>query len=259
MTLDGRDRIAADFLGDGAELLDYGCGSEAPFAVWAASEGRTVYACDIDRQLIERLRATHPSVTFFAVDESKPQLPLPNGQLSAVTCMDVLEHMPARLRLDSLREMRRVLRDDGILVVTTPHKGGLLSFADPENAKFFFPKLHRFVYQLGCGKAQYERIYGRGSGNYSPGAERHEHFTREELRYMLERSGFIADDSTSYTRPIYPLARILLWIVEAVARRTSLAKPVLQLVWRLYAWDANKETPPLLACAIALRARPIVE
>lgn len=150
----GRNRITRSLLAgrDLSEFLDYGCGS-AEFAVAAAEElALTVHACDLDAGLIDELRAEHGgSVHFFAVADDDPALPFEDGQLSAVSCCDVLEHMPAPVRLAVLGELRRVLADDGTLIVTTPHKG-LLSAADPENAKFHFPRIHKRLYVLAKGR-----------------------------------------------------------------------------------------------------------
>lgn len=251
----GRNRVTLRLLAgfDLTQILDFGCGP-AEFAVPAASElGLTVHACDIDRELIDDLRSRHTEVNFFAVSECGPVLPLKDGQVSAVTCCDVLEHMPLASRMAALREMRRVLADDGALIVTTPHKG-LFSAADPENVKVYFPRLHRRLYTIAKGREKYQRRYGDGRfGNFSSGAERHEHFSTRELSELVSAAGFQVEEVRYFTL-VYPFARTLLWIAESLAGRVWGADRLRALCWTMFLWDADLE-PGRLAGAIAIRAR----
>ena len=147
--------------------------------------------------------------------EDGPRLPLADGGISLVTCCDVIEHMPPTLRSEVLSEMRRVLADDGALIVTVPHKG-LLSIADPENAKFHFPRAHKLLYTRLKGSQKYELRYGgERFGNFSSGAERHQHFSRQELTQILRDAGFEVQEVHYYTL-IYPVARMALWLTEGL-------------------------------------------
>lgn len=255
----GRNRAAhALMVGlDVKEMLDYGCG-QARLAIAAAQElGLTVHAGDVDGALIEELSATGTAVHFFALAEDPPRLPLQDGQISLITCCDVIEHMPPALRSAALREMRRVLAHDGALIVTVPHKG-LLLVADPENAKFHFPRAHRLLYKLLKGSEKYERRYGgERFGNFSTGAERHLHFSRGELSGILTDAGFEVREVRYYTL-IYPIARVGLWIAEGLRGRMWGSERLLRLCWMVYNWDANVE-PGRFACAIAVRAQPMAE
>lgn len=255
----GRNRITSALLagvGDGAEMLDYGCG-EALFALALATElGFSVHACDIDPELVRSLQDTHGDrVDFFVLPEQRPDLPFADGQLSAVTCCDVLEHMPEPLRLSSLAEMRRVLADDGVLVVTTPHKG-LFSFADTENAKFRFPRLHRWVFTAVKGSEKYQERYGgEHYGNFSEEASRHAHFSAGELSQTIRAAGFQVQEIRYFTL-IAPLLAPVLWAVETLVRRYPQLERVRALCWKIYVWDADLE-PGTLGNSIAIRATPL--
>lgn len=253
----GRNRVTYELLARSpvTSMLDYGCG-QAQFAVAAASElGLTVHACDTDRALVEQLQSHHGAiVNFFTVSESEPRMPLEDRQISAVTCCDVLEHMTPAARLTALGELRRVLADDGAIVVTTPHKG-LLSALDPENAKYHFPRVHRMVYKLIKGRRKYEMRYGgERFGNFSAGMRRHEHFSARELSDVLAQAGFEVQEVRYFTL-IYPLVRVALWVVESLAPHVRGLRRLNALLWRLYVWDTDLQ-PGRLAFCVAIRARP---
>jgi hypothetical protein len=149
--------------------------------------------------------------------------------------------------------MRRVLADDGALIVTTPHKG-LLSAADPENAKYYFPRTHKLVFSLFKGRDKYRTRYGgQRFGNFSSGARRHVHFSTGELSDTLTAAGFRVEEVRYYTL-IYPLIRTLLWLAEGLAGRVWGADRVRDLCWTVYTWDADLE-PGKLASSIGIRAR----
>lgn len=253
----GRNRMVHALLSgrEVGRLLDYGCGN-ASFAVGAASElGLTVLACDIDFALIQDLQRRHGAdLEFFTVSETEPRLPLDDGQVDAITCCEVLEHMPPATREAALREMHRVLADDGVLILTVPHKS-LLSAADPENAKVNFPRSHKYVYTLAKGRDRYELTYGgKRFGNFSAGARRHVHFSARELAHLLSVAGFQAEE-VRYFRPIYPLVRTLLWLTESLEGRVWGMSRAKAWCWSIYTWDADYEPRRRLACSIAIRAR----
>jgi SAM-dependent methyltransferase len=233
-------------------VLDYGCGN-AEFATAIAQRlGVTVDACDVNPQAVAEANVK-PGVRAFAISERPPSVALGDGSVAAVTCCDVLEHIGESIRGAALAEIERVLADDGVLVLSTPHKG-LFGFADPENFKFHAPRLHRLVYRAFKGGELYERDYGgERLGNYSGGAERHRHFSLGELRTILGEAGFEIEQVRYFTL-LYPFLRAALWSAEGLRRRTALAKPLLALCWRLYIWDSDLECGRV-ACSIAVRAR----
>jgi SAM-dependent methyltransferase len=255
----GRNGFALQLLGEQKidELLDYGCGKGALARDVAETYGVPVHACDVAPELIDDLKQRHGDrIDFFAVSE-RPELPFADRALSTVTCCDVIEHIPADSRPIVLRELHRVLRDDGRLVVTVPSKGPL-SWLDPENFKFRFPRAHRAVYVRLRGKAEYERNYGGHGrfGNFSAGASRHEHFSHAELARLLGEAGFVIEE-VRYARVVYPLVRIALWAAENSSGRVWGASRLTAWLWGAYSWDAGLE-PKRWGCFIGIRARRAV-
>jgi SAM-dependent methyltransferase len=109
---------------------------------------------------------------------------------SSITIMDVLEHVVEQKEL--LDEFRRVLANDGVLIVTVPDRH-VFSFLDLGNMKFRFPRLHRWYYTRKHSREAYEYRYVSNPdgliGDISAEKRWHEHFTRRYLAELLAQSG----------------------------------------------------------------------
>lgn len=62
---------------------------------------------------------------FTKIDFNRAVLPYPDGTFDAVSCCATLEHLFHPLEI--LREMKRVLKDDGKVLISLPNDGGLNS------------------------------------------------------------------------------------------------------------------------------------
>ena len=70
------------------------------------------------RARLRRGRAAHPWARYAAQDIT--QLGWRDGAFDAVLCMEVIEHVPPARRRALVRELFRVLRPGGLLVLSTP-------------------------------------------------------------------------------------------------------------------------------------------
>ena len=129
----------------GALVLDAGCGS-----------GRTmddlrrygsVHGFDLNPLGAEYARGRgHADVHVARVEE----IPFPDASFDLVTCLDVIEHTPDDIR--SLRELLRVTRPGGWLVVTVPAYQMLWSSHDVANhhyRRYRRPQLRRAAVAAG--------------------------------------------------------------------------------------------------------------
>jgi SAM-dependent methyltransferase len=127
----GRRRIVRTVLDsldirDGERLLDAGSGSGRTLDELAAY-GR-VSGIELDARGVEAARSRgHLDVARAPIEA----IPHPDGCFAAVTCLDVLEHTLDDVR--SLRELRRVTRAGGVLLVTVPAYPRLWSRHDEVN------------------------------------------------------------------------------------------------------------------------------
>jgi len=182
------------------ELLDVGCHVGAflthchEFFPEIALAG-----VEIDDDSLEHARRALP---FAELHKSGAQsLPFPDARFDCLTCIEVLEHVPAEDRRSSLDEFRRVLRPGGRLILRTPHAGAF-AFLDPHNLRFRFPGLYRKIVGKGARDAGYD--------NWTHGVVWHHHFSRREL---LDLAGEGWDVKTCRRGGLLlaPLAEILRW------------------------------------------------
>jgi len=113
--------VLLNHLKPGSRYLDAGSGV-TPFAHVFAERGVQAEACDGDGQMIERLRRLDPSriydspVTYMGQDLTATTYP--TATFDAVTCISVLEHIPAPYDQKAVKELVRILKPGGILVLT---------------------------------------------------------------------------------------------------------------------------------------------
>jgi len=116
-------RLALD---PGAQMLDAGCGSGCVLDRLAAFGD--VAGVDVSPLAVRAARARgHDEVVAANV----VRLPFEDNTFDLVTCLDVLEHTPDDLAV--LRELRRVTRPGGQMVLTVPAYPALWSAHDEHN------------------------------------------------------------------------------------------------------------------------------
>jgi SAM-dependent methyltransferase len=121
-------------------LLEVGAGSGG-FVRVALARGWKVDATEVSESGLQALRAT--GATVFAGDLAAGSYG--DAQFDLVVSLEVIEHLPAPL--DHVREMWRVTRPGGLLVLTTPNFNGLSRrylgirwrVIDPEHLGYFTP------------------------------------------------------------------------------------------------------------------------
>jgi SAM-dependent methyltransferase len=101
----------------GKHVLDAGCGVGYGSA-YLGDTARSVVGVDVSGEAIDYARARYGGGHVeFAVGDLQ-QLERPDAEFDAVVAFEVIEHLPHPERF--VAEARRVLKPDGVLVVSTP-------------------------------------------------------------------------------------------------------------------------------------------
>jgi 2-polyprenyl-3-methyl-5-hydroxy-6-metoxy-1,4-benzoquinol methylase len=149
-----RFRLAARLVGEGARLLDYGCGDGTFLALTHGRFERAVGA-DVDEGQLESCRARlgHLDGVRF-VRTTDLAAPAHAHAYDIVTCMEVLEHCPEPERLRVLDTLRLLVARRGRVVISVPIEIGPALLA-----KQFFRAVAAW---RGHGDYQHRETYGPG-------------------------------------------------------------------------------------------------
>jgi SAM-dependent methyltransferase len=102
----------------GCTVLDVGCGTGYGASILAA-KARLVVGVDNAPEAIQYAQANYPGGNLrFAVADCR-NLPYPDGSFDLAVMFEVIEHIAEQEQC--LREIRRILLPDGILILSTPN------------------------------------------------------------------------------------------------------------------------------------------
>jgi ubiquinone/menaquinone biosynthesis C-methylase UbiE len=169
--------------------LDVGCGPGDFLGVLHTRSELHCEGADPHPGYLAELGRRHPDLPLHPLRVGEP-LELP-GPYSSATLLDVLEHVPDEAAV--LAGMWRLIEPGGLLVVTVPRRH-VFSFLDPDNAKFRFPRVHRFVYAKRFGAKVYAERFEDLSddlrGDMSVGKDEHTNYDTARLLGLLRDNGF---------------------------------------------------------------------
>src|SRR5215470_7722734 len=104
----------------GRETLDIACGAGYGSALLARHAAKVVGA-DLSQEAIDHARTTYASVANLAFTRADcSSLPFPDASFDAVVSFETIEHISAQEKF--LAEVRRVLRPEGLFVLSSPNK-----------------------------------------------------------------------------------------------------------------------------------------
>jgi SAM-dependent methyltransferase len=124
---------AVDHLDAASNVLEIGCGDGYGTTMLAEKVARIV-AVDVDEGTVQHAAATYPAenCTFQPFDGET--LPFDTGTFDAVVSMQVIEHIQDDRRF--VGEAHRVLKQGGVLILTTPNRRHRVPPGEPIWNKF---------------------------------------------------------------------------------------------------------------------------
>jgi SAM-dependent methyltransferase len=194
------------------------------------SESENVVYSELSFSALRTLKSHQRAGFFVAADAT--HLPFKDASFSQVVCSEVVEHLPADR--PAFREMAAVLRDDGSLILTFPHRRDYFACDD------------RFV----------------------------NHYRRYELREMKERLREVGLNPVDIQKILGPLEKLTMMLVTSAiscfqctgddkrrsGKRTALGRmflPVFQWLNRLYCLPVrfdNWAAPRSMSAVLLIRS-----
>lgn len=111
-----------------AKVLDIACG-EGYGSDFLAQKLKYVVGIDISEETVmhSRKKYIRDNLQFLVGDIAK--IPLENNSVDGIVSFETIEHVDEKTQIEFLKESKRVLSRDGILVVSCPNKRIASDFA----------------------------------------------------------------------------------------------------------------------------------
>lgn len=163
--------------------LDIGCGGGA-LSTLVAEKGAQLFVMDISYGAVDYTIKQGGKYNVEGIQGTAEKIPFKNNVFDFCLSTEVIEHTV--LYLDTIKEMHRVLKKNGLLVITIPNAYGFQGLL----IDFAFPLVKGIIYKL-LGKRPPLPAHG------------HLHmFSRKSFFKILEGLDFIVEDITPITFPI---------------------------------------------------------
>jgi len=121
-----------------AKILDIGC-AYGYFIEIATKHGFICYGIDISNVALKEAKR-HGEV----IKATAELLPFKSNSLDVVTLFDVIEHLESPFK--ALKEVHRVLKRGGILIITTPNVNSLQRYIKRNKFHAFCDKTHKYLF-----------------------------------------------------------------------------------------------------------------
>jgi SAM-dependent methyltransferase len=152
-------------------ILDFGCGCGRVARYWVSLAGPEVHGCDVSRKAVEWC-ARHLDFVEARVNRPKPPAPYESETFDLIYALSVFTHLPERLQRVWMRELARIAKPRGLLVLTTHGDSYSDSLLPAERA----------IYERGEMVVKYPRSAGANvCGAYHP---------REAMERLLDEGGW---------------------------------------------------------------------
>jgi SAM-dependent methyltransferase len=222
---------------DAIRVLDIGCGfgygTVAIASRWKPP--RWIAGVEYDVANVELAHRTYPWLPMVRGDATT--LPMPDESIDAVVILDVLEHLADPETV--LAEVHRVLRRDGCLIVSVPHRG-LLTALDSNNA---YSWLH----------ARWKSSLPLEPCEESANGE-HRHFSLEDARAVIG-PGFVVDRAARTGLGLAELLHLTLLVaLKGLLRWRGLYLALRHIYFAIYLFEDLIPTG-LLGYNLTVRAR----
>jgi len=126
----------------GKVILDAACG-EGYGSNILSEYADQVYGFDISEEAIYRAREKYTQSSISFIQGSVEYLEVPDNSIDMVVSFETIEHVNEEIQIKFMREIQRVLKHDGVLIMSTPDKywySDLPKHHNPFHVKEFYKK-----------------------------------------------------------------------------------------------------------------------
>ncbi len=121
-------KLVEKYISTKSRILDIGCWTGQLFE--AISQKRIkISGIDIDKKAVNQAKKKFPAGNWKVASAVK--LPFENRSFDVVAFFDVIEHVPISSENKCINEVARVLKKNGILLLSTPADNIISKFSDP--------------------------------------------------------------------------------------------------------------------------------
>lgn len=131
-----RFRFSAQFVSQ-KTIIDCACGSGTGTSHFVSRNPRQVYAFDVSPEALDEAKKNNPDPRINFQQSDAVSLPLPKQVADVFISLETIEHL--QTPGEFLKEVARVLKDDGIFICSTPNRSVTnpgKSFDDPPCNKY---------------------------------------------------------------------------------------------------------------------------
>jgi O-antigen biosynthesis protein len=115
------------------EVLDIACGEGYGVSLLADTANH-IFGVDMDPETIKHARATYPRPNIDFRCGSADSIPIPGrGVFDVVVSFETIEHLDMPNQIKFARELKRLLKPEGIAIISTPNKTFYRELNEAEN------------------------------------------------------------------------------------------------------------------------------
>jgi ubiquinone/menaquinone biosynthesis C-methylase UbiE len=166
---------ASNFIEENDVCLDAACGVPHPFKFYLASKCNDVYACDIDNDILDKNKLLLRVSEYFDEEDVKKagqyidkirfscsnliNLPYEENKFDKIYCISSLEHIPIDDIRNVINELFRVLKKDGLIILTVDYPTINIDFLVNCLSTTGFKFVSSFTSEI-CNNAIYSPLLG---------------------------------------------------------------------------------------------------
>lgn len=157
-----RYKFSVKYIKNQDYVLDIACGSGYGTKYIFDKVTRNIIGADLSEKVIQYNKTKYSDIEFQVQDATKTTFD--ENKFNVILSMETFEHIPIKLLENYLNEMKRILKDDGIFICTTPQNDNGDIPIVPWHVKEYSLKEFK---QILSKHFYLEKIYGSKNGIYT--------------------------------------------------------------------------------------------